>query len=46
MIPEEHRMECRTCGEPFDMRSLTQVFIHEHDGWVPTPDIVGEGKEL
>lgn len=40
----EHRMTCRECGEEFDMRSLTEVFIHEHDGFVPEDgvDRVGE----
>lgn len=48
-MTEEHKMECRICGETFDMRSLTEVFIHEHDGAVPVEDIIGEkqdGEEL
>lgn len=42
--PEEisHRMECEECGDMFDMRSLTEVAIHMHDGFVPEGDIVGE----
>lgn len=44
-MTNDHRMECRECGEYFDMRSLTEVAIHEHDGFVPTSDIVGEQVE-
>lgn len=39
---EEHMMRCRECGERFDMRSLQEVAIHEHEGSVPPEDIVGE----
>lgn len=42
MSNSEHRMKCRECGEYFDMRSLTEVAIHEHNGVVPSSDIVGE----
>lgn len=38
----EPRMECEECGEMFDPRSLTEVAIHMHDGFVPASDIVGE----
>lgn len=39
---EEHMMQCRECGDWLDMRSLQEVAIHEHDGSVPSEDIVGE----
>lgn len=29
MIPEEHKMNCGTCGQEIDMRDLSQVFAHE-----------------
>lgn len=38
----EHKMQCNECGELFDMRSLQEVSIHEHDGSVPNKDIIGE----
>lgn len=28
----EHFLKCRTCGEYFDMRDLSQVAEHEHSG--------------
>ena len=37
-----HFMDCRTCGEPFDMRDLDQVIAHEHDGPHEVTGIVGE----
>ena len=37
-----HEMECRVCGEVFDMRDLTQVMVHEHHGPVPVVEIVGQ----
>lgn len=27
-----HFMDCNTCGEPFDMRELSEVFSHESCG--------------
>jgi len=28
----DHWMECSVCDQPFDMRELDQVIVHEHDG--------------
>lgn len=28
MIPEEHQIQCATCGRYFDARDLGQVFAH------------------
>lgn len=41
----EHTMTCRECGEAFDKRSLAEVFIHEHDGFVPEDGIDRIGEE-
>lgn len=31
----KHKMDCCQCGQPFDMRDLSQVFAHEPcNGWV------------
>jgi hypothetical protein len=32
----EHFMNCNFCGQPFDMRDISQVIAHEHDdGKIP-----------
>lgn len=43
-----HFLECRTCGQDFDMRDLGQVFFHEHEGIGDTPglDQVGPGRRV
>lgn len=33
----EHFMECRVCGQAFDMRDLGDVFSHEHKGVTDDP---------
>jgi len=45
IMSDNHKMECRECGVEFDMRSLQEVAIHEHDGAVPNTDIIGEQKD-
>jgi hypothetical protein len=31
---EKHLMCCNFCGEHFDMRDLSEVISHEHDGTI------------
>lgn len=31
----EHFINCGLCGQPIDMRDLSQVFEHEHDDRKP-----------
>lgn len=31
MGDDEHMMSCTVCGQPFDMRHLDQVMLHEGD---------------
>lgn len=38
-----HFMQCGTCGEMFDMRSLDEVFFHEDH--IQRPDIQYSGSE-
>jgi len=43
---QDHFMECRVCGQAFDMRDLSAVFFHEHRGIGKTPglDECSQGK--
>ena len=40
---QEHYMTCSVCGEPFDMRDLTQVLYHEVHKPVP---VISHGKVI
>ena len=43
-----HLMECRICGQPFDMRDLGEVLKHEHEGLTEDLDVdgLGPGKRI
>lgn len=32
---KEHKMNCNSCGQEFDMRDLSQVFAHEECNGMP-----------
>lgn len=32
---KEHKMNCTSCGQEFDMRDLSQVFAHEECNGMP-----------
>ena len=40
---QEHYMTCSVCGDPFDMRDLTQVLYHEVHKPVP---VIKQGKAI
>jgi hypothetical protein len=44
MSDRQHFMQCRTCGEWFDMRNLDEVFKHETDH-KDRPDIQYAGSK-
>ena len=45
-MTDKHKMTCRECGEEFDMRSLDEVFIHEHSETVPEDRIDRVGDRV
>lgn len=32
---KEYKMKCNSCGQEFDVRDLSQVFVHEECGGMP-----------